>query len=171
MGNNSLKMYDEFSKILRIETTSNDVSFFKHYRKVEHKNGTSSMKIARMKKNLYSLAPLLSLMNGANKCYLDFISAFTNNEIGHKRLDKLTKSQKNDKRTYKGFNLFSSDEIFLLENVLRGEFNISGFRNRGLRRRLTGFSPDKISRLIKRLHVFGLIKKPLSLLTLTLFFR
>jgi len=43
IGNNSIKMYDKFSKILRIETTTNDITFFKHYRKVEHKDGTSSM--------------------------------------------------------------------------------------------------------------------------------
>jgi hypothetical protein len=35
MGPVSIKMYDKFNKILRIETTVNDVSFFKHYRTVE----------------------------------------------------------------------------------------------------------------------------------------
>lgn len=47
----------------------------------------------------------------------------------------------------------------LLLNILRGEFNIYGFRNKDLRARLSGFNTGKISRLIKRLHVFGLIKK------------
>jgi hypothetical protein len=32
MGSVSIKKYDKFSKILRIETTANDISFFKHYR-------------------------------------------------------------------------------------------------------------------------------------------
>ncbi len=36
----SIKMYDKLSLILRIETTANNVSFFKHYRKVEHRDGT-----------------------------------------------------------------------------------------------------------------------------------
>ncbi len=40
MGSVSIKMYDKFGKILRIETTSNDISFFKHYREVEHRDGT-----------------------------------------------------------------------------------------------------------------------------------
>lgn len=39
MGKNSIKMYDKFGRVLRIETTSNDVSFFKHHRKVEHRDG------------------------------------------------------------------------------------------------------------------------------------
>lgn len=37
-------MYDKFGQVLRIKTTSYDVSFFKHYRKVEHRDGTSEMK-------------------------------------------------------------------------------------------------------------------------------
>jgi len=50
MGKSSIKMYDKFSKILRIETTTNDVSFFKHYREVEHRNGEKSMQYAALKK-------------------------------------------------------------------------------------------------------------------------
>jgi len=43
MGPVSIKMYDKFRLILRIETTVVNVSFFKHYREVEHKDGTCSM--------------------------------------------------------------------------------------------------------------------------------
>jgi hypothetical protein len=41
MGSVSIKMYDKFSKILRIETTANNISFFKHYREVVHRDGTT----------------------------------------------------------------------------------------------------------------------------------
>ena len=54
MGPASIKMYDKFSLILRIETTVNNVSFFKHYRKVEHRDGTESRKLAPMKKGIDS---------------------------------------------------------------------------------------------------------------------
>src|SRR5271163_747866 len=36
-GSASIKMYDKFGCVLRIETTTNDVSFFKHHLKVEHR--------------------------------------------------------------------------------------------------------------------------------------
>jgi hypothetical protein len=55
MGPVSIKMYDKFSKILRIETTVNDISFFKHYREVVHRDGTTSCEMAILKKNIYSL--------------------------------------------------------------------------------------------------------------------
>lgn len=38
MGAAGVKVYDKFSRVLRVETTVNDVSFFKHHRKVEHKD-------------------------------------------------------------------------------------------------------------------------------------
>ena len=38
-GKCSIKMYDKRGIVLRIETTTNDVSFFKHHRKVEHREG------------------------------------------------------------------------------------------------------------------------------------
>ena len=159
MGKSSIKMYDKFSKILRIETTTNDVSFFKHYREVEHRDGSKSMQYATLKKNIYSLTLLASLFKASNKRYLEFISAFDNKEAGRKRLDKITKPKQENNRNYKGFNLFAKNDLSLLLTVLRGEYNISGFRNRDIRLRLPEFNTCKISRLIKRLKVFGLIKK------------
>jgi hypothetical protein len=41
----------------------------------------------------------------------------------------------------------------------RGEFNISGFQNKDLRRRLRDRTSGQISRLMKRLRLHGLIKK------------
>ncbi len=159
MGKSSIKMYDKFSKILRIETTTNDVSFFKHYREVEHRDGTKSMKHAPLKKNIYSLTLLSLLFKASNRRYLEFISAFDNKEVGRKRLDKVTRSKKENNRNYKGFNLFSKEDLTLLLTVLRGEFNISGFRNKDIRMRIPEFNTGKVSRLIKRLKVFRIKKK------------
>jgi hypothetical protein len=50
MGPVTIQMYDKFRLILRIETTVDHVSFFKHYREVQHQDGTRSMAWAEMKK-------------------------------------------------------------------------------------------------------------------------
>ena len=39
MGSTSIKLYDKFGLIARVECTTNDVSFFKHRREVEQRNG------------------------------------------------------------------------------------------------------------------------------------
>ena len=83
-------MYDKFSKILRIETTTNDVSFFKHYREAEHRDGSRSKQHAALKKNIYSLTLLTSLFHASNMRYLEFISAFDTKETRRKRLNKIT---------------------------------------------------------------------------------
>ena len=158
MGSASIKMYDKFSKILRIETTTNDISFFKHYREVVHRDGTTSNEIARLKKSIYSLSFLADNLNASNNRYLVFISAFDNKEVGRKRLEKVTVSKNENKRNYKGFNFFSDVDLSVLLAILLGGFNIYGFRNKNLREQL-GFKAGKISRLIKRLKIHGLIKK------------
>jgi uncharacterized membrane protein len=158
MGSVSIKMYDKFSKILRIETTSNDISFFKHFREVVHRDGTTSHEMAPLKKNIYSLSFLTDNLKASNRRYLEFISAFNNKEVGRERLEKITSSKSENNRNYKGFNFFNADDLTILMAIVRGEFNINGFRNKNMQK-LLGFSGGKISRLIKRLRVHGLIKK------------
>ncbi len=158
MGNASIKMYDKFSKILRIETTANDISFFKHYREVEHRDGTTSKQIAKLKKSIYSFGMLRECLHAANKRYIEFISAFDNQEVGRKRLEKISSSKIVKERNYKGFNLFESIDTNILLAILRGEFNISGFRNKDLKS-LLKMNSNQVSRLLKRLKVHGLITK------------
>jgi len=70
MGAASVKIYDKFDRVLRIETTSNDISFFKHHRKVEHRDGHSTRELASLKKSIYSLIDLRGIMLGCNQRYL-----------------------------------------------------------------------------------------------------
>lgn len=159
MGKNAIKMYDKFGKILRIETTTNDVSFFKHYREVVHRDASRSKELTGLKKNIYSLTMLQISLKAANKRYLEFISAIENKSDGRKRLDTISQPKTVNDRKYKGFNLFDNNDQNLLMTVLRGEFNISGFRNKDVRKLIPAFSSGKVSRLLKRLRCHGLIKK------------
>jgi len=70
MGSASIKMYDKFGLILRIEVTVNDITFFKQYREVRHRNGESTMQWAKMKKSIYSLPALQETLLAANRRYL-----------------------------------------------------------------------------------------------------
>jgi hypothetical protein len=68
MGKTSIKMYDKFGHILRIETTTLDVTFLKHYRKIEQQGGTTAMKYAPMK-TIYSSGALREVLTAANRRY------------------------------------------------------------------------------------------------------
>jgi predicted transcriptional regulator len=47
----------------------------------------------------------------------------------------------------------------LLLAIVRGEFTISGFHNKDIRKYLPGKNSGQVSRLIKRLRIHGLIRK------------
>lgn len=155
----SIKMYDKFSKILRIETTVNKISFFKHYRTVEHRDGSKTKAQASLKKNIYSLSPLMEILKSSNRRYLEFISAIEDDKVGTEKLLKISQKKVESHRSYKGFNFFDLFDVALLTTLSRGEFNINGFRSKNLKSFMPYKSSNQISRILKRLHIFGLIKK------------
>jgi len=159
MGAISIKMYDKFGLILRIETTVNNVSQFKYYREVDHRDGTKTRKIAQMKKNIYSLFPLAGLLQASNRRYLEFISTFPDPSQGITKLNTISQTIASEERTYKGFNFFDEDDRKLFTVIARGEFNITGFRNQSLQPFFPDKTPAAISRILKRLRLHGLIKK------------
>ena len=160
LGPASIKMYDKHGQVLRIECTANNVSFFKHYRKVEHRDGTADYAVTALKKSIYSLGDLRGLMRAAIGRYLEFIGALEDRSPGQADLDKITRSirDQND-RSYRGFNFFAADDLRVLQTILRGEYTISGMSNRFLRRILPCHTPHQIGRILKRLRLHGLIKK------------
>jgi len=159
MGPVSIKMYDKMGILLRIETTINDVSFLKHHRKVEHRDGSWEMKEAPLKKTIYSLPMLRELMEAANRRYLEFVSAIEDPTVGIKNLEKISEHASDGQRTYRGVNLFHGEDLKLFEGMVRGEFNIRGFQNRSFRMILPDKSGFQVSRMFKRLRMHGLIKK------------
>lgn len=159
MGMSSIKMYDKFGRILRIETTTLDVTFFQHYRQVEQRDGTTAMKYAPMKKTIYSLGALREVLAAANRRYLEFISAIDDPSDGIGRLGKLSQTVHENARSYRGFNLFDEQDEWLFQVIARGEFNVSGFQNKRLRAFLPQLNSGQVSRLLKRLRAHGLIKK------------
>lgn len=159
MGPVSLKMYDKFGLVLRLETTSYDVTFFKHHRRVESKEGPPVFKLATLKKAIYSLNPdLRQLLHDANKRYLAFLSDIDDPSVGIKFLNKISEPVRENNRNYRGYNFFSKEDQNLFENILRGEYAISGLRNKDLQKNL-GKKVHQISAALKRLRLHGLIRK------------
>lgn len=159
MGKVWIKMYDKFQQVLRIETTTTDVSFFKHYRKVEHRDGSTSKKFTSMKKNIYSLGAFIKVAQFANRRYHEFISTIEERKVGTKNLRKVSQRIEKNNRGYKGFNFFDENDMKIIHILTRGEFNISGFRNKDIRKFLPQKNSGQISRILKRLKMHGIIKK------------
>lgn len=159
MGPVSIKMYDKFNIILRLECTVTNVSFFKQYRQVHHRDGSTSKKWAPMKKTIYSLPALQENLLAANHRYHKFISAIETPEVGVEKVQQLTQTVSDEHHRYKGFNLLAEEDASLFRLLLQGEFVISGFANKDLRQHLTDKNSGQITRLLKRLRLHRLIKR------------
>jgi hypothetical protein len=158
-GKSSIKMYDKFALVLRLETTSNDVSFFKHYRKVEHRHGPASRALAPVKKTIYSLKDLREILLGCNRRYLEYLSSLDDFSAGVRALDRLTQPRPIKGKTVKGLNFFSHAEQTLLSALHRPGFNIAGIRRADLVALASQFSPASLSRQLARLRHLGVIKR------------
>ena len=62
-------------------------------------------------------------------------------------------------RSYRGFNFFDPADEDLFLSLGSGEFNIGGFQNKDIKKRLKNRNTGQISRLMKRLRTHGMIKK------------
>src|SRR6516165_1921510 len=105
-----------------------------------------------MKKTIYSLAPLRELLLAANRRYLEFISTIEDDKAGTDKLNKISQPVEESERRYRGFNFFDPQDEELFRSLGSGEFNISGFQNKDLRRRLSDRNSGQISRTMKRLR-------------------
>ena len=158
-GKSSIKMYDKCGIVLRIETTANDVSFFKHHRKVEHRDGLPTRELAPVKKSIYSLIDLRGILLGCNRRYLSHLSALDDFSAGVRALDRLTRPHKVEEKTVKGINFFEPGESALLRALQNPRVNISGIRRGDLLPDLDMFSPNRLSRQLRRLLDLGAIKR------------
>ena len=158
MGAAGVKVYDKFSRVLRVETTVNDLSFFKHHRKVEHRDGHTTRELAPLKKTIYSLIDLREILLGCNQRYLAFLSSLDDPSAGERDLQRLSQPRVGTDPSVKGLNFFDANEQTLLRALQNGKFNIHGWRRADLMAFLT-ITPSGMSRQLKRLHVLGLIKK------------
>jgi len=158
-GDASIKMYDKFGQILRIETTTNDVSFFKHHRKVEHRQGPPTRELAPVKKSIYSLIDLREILFGCNRRYLEHLSALDDFSAGVRALDRLTKPRQVEDKTVKGINFFDPGDNALLHALQDPRVNIAGIRRADLLALLDTLTPAQLSRQLRRLRDIGVIKR------------
>ena len=98
-------------------------------------------------------------MSAANARYLAYMSEIDDPDAGLKDLDKLPAPAKDNKRSFRGFNLFQQRDLQLFLTLGRGEWSISGFRAADVRAFMPQLSSSQSSYLLKRLRTHGLIKK------------
>ena len=159
-GPASVKLYNKPGGILRLEMTTYDVSFFRHYRQVVHQDGNKEQCLAAMKKSIYSLRDLAQLMQAGVKRYSQWLASLREHTAGQQDTTRLGRpAQDKQGRSYRGFNPFLEEDERVLQTLLRGEHALLGLTARRLRRLLEGWSRGRIGRLLKRFRLHGLLRK------------
>ena len=168
VGDNWLKMYDKFGRMLRVETVINNPKDFR----IPHpvcRNGKVTITPRRLGKNVRNFGHYQHIGQMANRRYLDALAAVPDSHTAtYEQVSELTQPKRHAERSYAGFNIACKADIEFFVALLAGEHHLRGFRISDLLTRLhpACTSPKEkrrrslaISRRLKRLHVRGLIAK------------
>jgi hypothetical protein len=167
VNRNSLKMYDKFGTVLRVETTLNDPKGLKVYR-AKQGDPEGPRQWLPLRKSVADLTRRAALSQSANVRYLEAMGHVDVKTPLSKLTDKLCHPVMVANRRHRGLRPFDPDDVQLLEIVSRGEFEIAGLRNRDVRKALFGESENpedrrrqaaRVSRRLAMLRAHGLIKK------------
>ena len=171
--NNWLKMYDKFGQILRIETVINNPREFKVRRRRERR-GQTQMVWCPMNKGVANLYRYQQVAHASNGRYAAALAlAQIPSHAARRALPSLAQPKTRRGRRYAGFNPARPEHVKLFAAVLDGDHLLRGFQNRDIRQRLWPVPSGRanrpasktrrcsriVTRLLKRLHVRGLIVK------------
>ena len=166
--NNLLKMYDKFGIVLRLESLLRDLRHFKIYRTKEG-DPDGPVEYLRMRQGVADVAGRAEASRQINERYADSLATVEEKTSLAELTKDLGKPAAWKGRSVRALNPLADEDVRLLEAVSRGNFLISGFRNRDLRAILFTDTPEtpeaakaqsaKVTRLIRLLRAHGLIDK------------
>lgn len=168
MKGNRLKMYDKFGLLLRVETVINQPGEFKVYRECQHRDGSACKGWFGMCKGVGNWHHYQSHALACNRRYLEALASVEDPTPGYEDLRTVTEPRRHHGRSYAGFNPARAEEVSLFAAVLAGDHIAQGFRNQDIRVSVYGEArahrqrqrhSAAVGRLLKRLHVRGLLAK------------
>ncbi len=164
---NLLKMYDKFGVVLRLENLLRDERHFKVLRRREG-DTEGPLEYLRMRKGVADLHGRAELGAKINQRLAASLATVADKTSLAELTKDLGERQQWKGRSVRALNPLAAADVALLEAVSRGEFAISGFRNRDLRAHLFGDVADiaeskrqsgKVTRMLRLLRGHGLILK------------
>jgi len=167
--NNLLKMYDKFGQVLRIETLLRNLRDFKVYRTKEgDPDGPQSY--LRMRQGVADVHGRAEVSQKINERYVAALAVVEETVPLAELTKDLGQRVQWKGRSVRALNPLAAEDAALLAAVSRGEFALSGFRNRDLRVILYGESAQwkgadsrrqaaRVTRLLRLLRGHGLIAK------------
>lgn len=126
---------------------------------MEYKNGSSTEPKTPLKKDIYSLYQLFTIMKVANYWYQEFISSFDDHNNRNRNLTKVTSPVVENKCSYRRLNFYAKRDLKVPEAVNRREYMTFGLQGKDIRQHLKNVTPSAMSRIFKRLCLHRTIKQ------------
>jgi hypothetical protein len=167
MKQNWLKMYDKHGQILRIETVINSPYEFR-IRRVGKRQGQRVLGWYPMAKGLANFHRYAEVSGSANGRYLNALAVVDDPAAAHRLLHRISEPVTANGRSVRGFNPAAKADVEVFTAIMQGDHAIMGFRNRDVCQALNLLTGNRarnrrvsarVSRLLKRLHLHGLIAK------------
>ena len=164
---NSIKLYDKQGSVLRVETTLNRPHQFRVYRASERDpEGKKRWQVLR--KSVGDLHRRAEICEAANARYLEALAGVRTGESVGAVARRVCRPITQDGRRHRGLNPWAEPDAALLAVISRGEWTVSGFRNRDVRAALYPGKTDtteqrrqsgRVTRALARLRAHRVIKK------------
>jgi hypothetical protein len=164
---NSIKMYDKAGSVFRVETTIGDPTDFKVLRPRQD-DPDGNLEWLPLRKGVADLHRRAQVSQRSNHTYLNALAAVGDTTPCSQLFDSVSRPVTDHGRRVRALRLGDPNDLALLEAIARGEFAISGFRNRDIRRQLHPIATDpleqrrlaaKVTRQLRILRAHGLIQK------------
>ena len=166
---NTVKMYDKFGQVLRLENLLINVRDFKVFRRREG-DSDGPMEYLRLRKGVADMHRRAELGKKINERYAAALATVDDKTPLGELVHDLGQRTTWKGRSVRALNPLATADVQLLEAINHGEFLINGFRNRDLRGLLfsdaASATPEeakrqaaKVTRLLGLLRAHGVIAK------------
>jgi hypothetical protein len=171
LGPNSIKLYDKaydnLGAVLRTEITISRADYFRVYRRTD--DPSSELAWREMRQSVADMHHRAIVSQHALNRYCCALAAVDDSSTLEELTALVERRVRWKGRSVRAIHPFDPDDYALLKAVHRGEFNITGFRNRDLQSLLYSTAPKTraeqrkrsaaISRKLRMLRAHGLIRK------------
>jgi hypothetical protein len=129
---NSVKLYDKQGSVLRVETTLNRPHQFRVYRASE-RDPEQKKRWQVLRKSVGDLHRRAEICEAINQRYLEALASVQVGQSVAEVVRTVCRPVIKDGRRYRALNPWAAQDAALLELIARGEWTVSGFRNRDVR--------------------------------------
>jgi hypothetical protein len=159
-GPHTIKAYHKTPTVLRIETTSRNVTKIRAVKAVTNRATKEvSIKRAQLARSIFDYPLFIDFARLANNRFSQRLATLWDRTLSRTALEKVTHPVRHKDKSCKGFNFFEPKDRIVLMTIAHPSSDVSGFRRKSLTKAIPGMTPHQASYYLKRLKLHELIKK------------